>query len=95
MDSTELWSNRDTTSNYHSILVLDDELDMVTMIKMGLQKNFNVSAFTDPILALEYFEANAAGCDLVISDLRMPRMNGFEFIRKVKEIKPNVKSIVS
>jgi response regulator RpfG family c-di-GMP phosphodiesterase len=94
VDSTELWSNRDTTSNYHSILVLDDELDMVTMIKMGLQKNFNVSAFTDPILALEYFEANAAGCDLVISDLRMPRMNGFEFIRKVKEIKPNVKVFI-
>jgi len=59
VDSTELWSNRDTRSNYHSILVLDDELDIVTMIKMGLQKNFNVCAFTDPILALEYFEANA------------------------------------
>ena len=57
MDST---SNHDTTSNYHSILVLDDELDIVTMIKMGLQKNFNVCAFTDPILALEYFEASAA-----------------------------------
>jgi DNA-binding response OmpR family regulator len=45
---------------------------------MGLQKNFNVCAFTHPILALEYFEANGVGCDLVISDVRVPRMNGFE-----------------
>ena len=40
--------------------------------------------FTDPLLALKHFRLNAG---LVISDIRMPQMNGFEFIKKGKEIK--------
>jgi len=61
-------------------------------MKMGLQHNsFNVFGFTDPSLALEHFRLNAANYGLVISDIRMPQMNGFEFIKKVKEIKPEIK----
>jgi YesN/AraC family two-component response regulator len=40
---------------------------------------------------LEHFRINARDYFLVITDLRMPGMNGFEFIKKVKEIKPEVK----
>ena len=76
-----------------SILILDDDFDIVTVIKLGLQKyrSFDVYAFTDPALALEHFKVNASKYRLVISDIRMPQMNGFEFIKKVKEIKPEVK----
>jgi len=75
-----------------SELILDDDLEIVTLMKMGLQHNsFNVFGFTDPSLALEHFRLNAANYGLVISDIRMPQMNGFEFIKKVKEIKPEIK----
>ena len=75
-----------------SILVLDDEFEIVTMIKSFLQKHgFHVYAFTDPHLALEHFQINARIYGLIISDIRMPQMNGFEFIKKVKGIKPEVK----
>ncbi len=76
-----------------SILILDDDFDIVTVIKLGLQKHrsFDVYAFTDLALALEHFKVNASKYRLVISDIRMPQMNGFEFIKKVKEIKPEVK----
>jgi len=75
-----------------SVLILDDDLEIVTLMKMGLQHNsFNVFGFTDPSLALEHFRLNAANYGLVISDIRMPQMNGFEFIKKVKEIKPEIK----
>jgi DNA-binding NtrC family response regulator len=75
-----------------SILVLDDEFDILTTIKSFLQKHgFHVYAFTDPHLALEHFQKNATIYYLIISDIRMPQMNGFEFIKKVKEIKPKVK----
>ena len=75
-----------------SVLILDDDLEIVTLMKMGLQHNsFNVIVFTDPSLALEHFRLNAANYGLVISDIRMPQMNGFEFIKKVKEIKPEIK----
>jgi two-component SAPR family response regulator len=78
--------------NHSFILALDDEFDIVAIIKQGLKRyGLKVFGFTDPILALEHFKANARDYFLVISDLRMPGMNGFEFIKKVREIKPEVK----
>ena len=76
-----------------SILILDDDFDIATVIKQGLQKHssFDIYAFTDPALALEHFEVNVRRYQLVISDIRMPKMNGFEFIKKIKQIKPEVK----
>src|SRR5919198_3187408 len=76
-----------------SILVLDDEFDIVNVIKLGMDKTnkFKVYSFTDHLLALEHFKLNAAEYRLVISDIRMPKMNGYEFVREVKKIKPKVK----
>jgi two-component system response regulator (stage 0 sporulation protein F) len=75
-----------------SILALDDDPDISALIKNSLQRSgFNVFGFTDPHLALEHIKINAANYYLVISDLRMPGMNGFEFVRKVKEINPEIK----
>ncbi len=72
--------------------MLDDESDITTVLKLGLQKRgFHVFAFTDPLLALEHFEKNFKKYGLVISDLRMPRLNGYEFVKKVKEIRPEIK----
>jgi response regulator RpfG family c-di-GMP phosphodiesterase len=67
-----------------SILVLDDEFDILTTIKSFLQKHgFHVYAFTDPHLALEHFQINATIYFLIISDIRIPQMYGLEFIKKV------------
>ena len=73
-------------------MVLDDELELVNLIKTGLQKNgYNVFAFTDPPLALEHFKINSSKYDIVISDLRMPSMNGIEFLENVKGIRSDIK----
>jgi len=78
--------------NANTILLLDDELDVVTPLSQLLKKcGFHIFAFTNPLLALEHFRLNSKNYGLVISDLRMPGMNGYEFIKKVKEIKPEVK----
>ena len=76
-----------------SILVLDDDPDNATLFKLGLQRKFgsDVFAFTDPLLALEHFKINSERYGLVISDLNMPAMNGYELVTKVKQINPNVK----
>ena len=82
-------------ANSKHILVLDDDFDIVSIIKISLQKRrFNVFAFTDPFLALEHFELNSKNYGLVLSDVRMPGMPGFEFVRKVREIEPNVKILL-
>lgn len=74
------------------ILIVDNEFDVVTLLRQWLEKQgFHVFGFTEPGLALEHFRLNSKEYGLVISDLRMPEMNGYEFIKKVKEIKPEVK----
>jgi response regulator RpfG family c-di-GMP phosphodiesterase len=79
-------------NNSITILLLDDEFDITTVLKQGLEKRgFQVFGFTEPLLALEHFQINSKRYGLVISDLRMPGMNGYEFVKKVKEIKPEVK----
>ena len=80
------------SDNRINILIVDDEPDVVTILKLGLiRQGFHVIIFTDPNLALQHFALNHKDYDLVISDIRMPNMNGFEFIKKIKELKPTVK----
>jgi DNA-binding NtrC family response regulator len=78
-----------------SILVVDDDFDINNMLKMALEKHgYNVSGFTDPLLALEHFKSNQSIYSLVVSDLRMPVMNGFEFVRRVKKMNPTIKVLL-
>ena len=78
-----------------SVLVLDDEFDIINLIKQSLEKiGLHVYAFTDPLLALEHFRINCKNYIVVVSDIRMPGMNGFEFVRKVREISPAVKILL-
>jgi DNA-binding NtrC family response regulator len=79
----------------NSILVVDDEFDIVTLIRRSLQNHgFNTLGFTDPIIALEQFQNNSKSFAMVISDIRMPSMNGYELIRKIKSIHPTIKTIL-
>jgi two-component SAPR family response regulator len=76
-------------------LVVDDEYDLVNLIKQSLQMNRRkVSGFADPIMALEHFKVNHKNCGLIISDIRMPRMNGYELVKKAKEIDKQIKVIL-
>ncbi len=85
----------DKQSFQNSILVVDDEFDIVTLIKGSLQNHgFNTLGFTDPLIALEYFQNNSKSFAMVISDIRMPSMNGYELIRKIKAIHPTIKTIL-
>jgi DNA-binding NtrC family response regulator len=79
-------------SHQRMIQVVDDEFDIVNVIKLYLQgKGLNVFGFTDPLLALEHFRINCKNYMLIISDIRMPGMNGIEFVLKVREIIPTIK----
>jgi CheY-like chemotaxis protein len=63
------------------LLVVDDDHDIASLIKIGLEKiGLLVSSFTDPLLAIEEFGKQPSDYELVISDVRMPVMNGYEFV---------------
>jgi DNA-binding NtrC family response regulator len=77
------------------LLIVDDDSDIVQVLKMGLLKNgFAVEAFTNPQEALQSFKSDAESYCLVLSDMRMPLLSGIQLSKKVKEINPNVKVIL-
>ena len=76
-------------------MIVDDEFDIVTLIQRFLHNHgFNTLAFTEPLLALEHFQNNSKDFGIVISDIRMPSMNGYELTRKIKAIHPTIKTIL-
>ncbi|MGN0532377.1 MAG: response regulator transcription factor [Eubacterium sp.] len=76
------------------ILIADDEAKMVRAIKDLLTaKNFNVICAYDGDEALDKFAENNTSIDLVLLDVMMPKMNGFEValnIRKTQSLVPIV-----
>jgi CheY-like chemotaxis protein len=60
-------------------MVVDDEADVVEIMRKFLRKlGYSVFGFTNPFIALEQFERKPKKYQLVISDIRMPAMNGYE-----------------
>ena len=82
--------------NNSSILIVDDEYDIVNLIKRSLEVNGRrVCAFTDAFVAVNHFNSDVRDHhSIVISDIRMPGMNGYEFVKKTKEIDKKVKTIL-
>jgi DNA-binding NtrC family response regulator len=82
-----------TNRRNKSVLAVDDESTILDIIKHSLQKQeFKVCAFTDPFAALTHFNSDTKDYHhIVLSDIRMPVMNGYELIRKIKESNPEVK----
>lgn len=77
------------------LLIVDDDSDIVQVLKMGLVRNgFSVEAFTNPQEALQSFKSNAESYCLVLSDIRMPSLSGIQLSRKLKEVNPNVKVVL-
>jgi two-component system, OmpR family, response regulator ChvI len=72
------------------ILLVDDEPDIISVTKRGLQSNgFEVDAFTDPAEALSNFKT--AAYDLLLLDVKMPKINGFELYRHISKIDDKIK----
>ena len=75
------------------ILVVDDEPDNTSVFSMGLEDGgFEVDAFIDPILALSKFKSGNKKYDLLILDIKMPDINGFELFEEIRKIEDKVKA---
>ena len=71
------------------ILIIDDDKDINNLFKLLLEHDgYKVDAFTDPIDALYSFRKDVY--DLVLLDLKMPKMNGMVLYQKLKNIDPTL-----
>ncbi len=85
-------SNDDDGKNNknNKILFVDDEPDIIYSIKRVLEANgFVVDSYTDPTLALSNFKPGLY--DLLILDIKMPKISGLDLYQKMKEIDSTVK----
>ena len=76
--------------------VVDDEHDIMSLFSDALSElgDASVFGFIDSTLALEHFKLHQLDYSLIISDYRMPTMDGIELLKKVKAINSSVKTIL-
>ena len=78
------------------VCIVDDNPDIILLFRDALKSisGITIFTFTDPILALEHFQVNEYAYVLVISDFKMPGLNGMEFLKKIKESNRFVRTIL-
>jgi CheY-like chemotaxis protein len=76
------------------ILIVDDEPDMLKLLSMVLREktSYEVTTTNNPLEALDL--AKKGGFDLVISDLKMPGLDGMEIIDAVKQVDEDIPIII-
>jgi two-component system, OmpR family, response regulator ChvI len=71
-------------SSKKKVLIVDDEPDVTETFKLGLEQNgFSVDTYNDPEIALSNFKSDFY--DIMLLDIKMPKMNGFELYEKIRK----------
>ena len=80
------------SSAIRSIIVVDDEIELATLFKTFLRKEgYDTTSFSDPLIALEYFKDTFDKHSLIITDLRMPGLNGIELAKRIRQLNSKIK----
>ena len=81
-------------SNAGSVLLVDDEEMVITSIKtfLQLETEFAIHGFTDPEEAAAFVQSQPV--DVAVSDYLMPKMNGIQFLSRVKDAQPEVSRVL-
>jgi DNA-binding response OmpR family regulator len=70
-------------------MIIDDDVDINNLFKIFLEYNgYNIDAYTNPVEGIQKIRKNSH--DLIILDLKMPKMDGMRLYRKIKEIDDTV-----
>jgi DNA-binding response OmpR family regulator len=79
--------------NKKRILIIDDEVDITFTFKVGLEDtgSFTVDTFNDPQDLLLNFQP--VMYDLLLLDIRMPKMSGYELYKEIRKIDAKIKVI--
>lgn len=77
----------------HTILIIEDEPRVASLLKSGLEENgYQTMVAYDGLMGLRLFQAHAF--DLVISDIILPKMDGFELCKEIRKVNPGIPIIM-
>ena len=76
----------------YKILIVDDEPDNLALLYRTLRGKYEIAKSTSPVLALQMMKAEHFNC--VLSDHKMPEMDGVEFLKRSHEISPDTMRIL-
>ena len=78
-----------------ALVVIDDDPDQAELLSDLLRhEGWAVTTFTDPCLALEQLRSEAVPCDLVLSDIAMPVLDGLTLCKKLHDSRPDLEVII-
>ncbi|MCP4158442.1 MAG: PAS domain S-box protein [Deltaproteobacteria bacterium] len=84
-----------TLTGSESILFVDDEISITEMSKKTLERlGYSVDTVDNPVDALENFKLNPGDYDLVITDMAMPKINGLDFTKEIRDIRNDIPVII-
>ena len=87
--------NTSSKRNQPRLLIVDDEKDLLFVYQKALKlAGMEISTFDNPDMAYKEFKDNPEMYSLLLTDMRMPNMNGYELINNVKAIRPEIKTIL-
>lgn len=77
------------------VVLVDDNIDILKIFKEYLMaKGYVVHTFESPVSAFEHIKYDPTGCNGLITDIRMPEMNGLQLAARVKKLNPEIKIIL-
>ncbi len=96
VENTEAEVVTSSNGQYERVLLVDDEDSLVMLLTRILeQDNCHVTGVNEPGAALAKFTANPQDFDVLVTDLSMPGMSGFDLVREIRKIRPDFPVIVT
>ena len=91
IQGNQLEHNNNTSAKDKRVMLVEDEDDTAMLFRMILESDasLKVDSFTNPFLALDNFRSGLY--DLIMIDIAMPKMNGFELYYKIRKLDDKVK----
>jgi DNA-binding NtrC family response regulator len=88
------WHTTSQMSLRPHVAIIDDEVDLVELFSDALKlKGYSVRGFNSPLVALEHLYKHHSEFCLVLTDLRMPGMDGFQLAKLVYQLDKQIKII--
>ncbi len=99
MSSCELKESLEVVLNFakdekHTVLIVDDEENNLQLLKRTFRGKYNILTATNGVEALEVVNQHGSEISLIVSDQKMPIMEGTEFLKRVKETNPQIVKIL-